>query len=186
VHLASWLATVLADRELVSPELVHFLGGDSVRAQPVLEDDLLHGRRGLSGRASSALSWSSSSGGSDDFDVDSKSEEEDDEEDDDSDLESLRGSLCAPEEWNVTKSGSASGNDVGGGGDGHRRGRGRRFSPRDRLERSMGKRLAFQLRSGTAAEDRRAGVTVFSGITVGLSSGGGTATEEEEGGGGGG
>lgn len=38
VHLASWLASVLADPQLMSPEFVRFLGGDgNVMAQPVVE-----------------------------------------------------------------------------------------------------------------------------------------------------
>lgn len=197
VHLASWLAHVLADRELVSPDLVRFLGGDSggVRARPVLEDDI---GTGLGGSARSSISWSSS--GDDDEELDFRSEDDDDGEDgggDDNDLgtdelDSLRGSLSAPDELDLAKSGSGSGSRSGSGAEVSRRsGRGgsggggssggssKAFSPRFRLEKVMGKRISVEARNGGGGAGET-GVASFSGISAGLTAERGTAATDDE------
>ncbi|CAM9424605.1 unnamed protein product, partial [Hapterophycus canaliculatus] len=213
VQLASWLANVLADRELVSPELVRFLGGDSggVQALPVVEDVVSADGGGGGGGdddddddddesllgAERAYSWSGS-GEEEEEDDDFEGDDDDDDDDDlmSDELDSLRGSLCAPDEWDVSKRGSKGSIDFVGSrspcrGRGSSSGSGRSFSPHRRLEKAMGKRLAARARREAVVEGRAAGwgvdegeqvsrVPISSGTSGELLSGGETAVEDED------
>lgn len=159
VLLASWLANVLADRELMSPDLVRFLGGDygGMVAQPVVADvvdDACDDHNRVGGGRGGGLAADDRSGGghaglfevSDDDcatvdDSDDDSDEEDDSDEDgvnDSEddltgeLDSLRGSLCAPDEWALEVTAGVAGGIDSGGSD-----------ARFRLEKAMGKRVAL-------------------------------------------
>ncbi|CAM9555631.1 unnamed protein product [Pylaiella littoralis] len=199
VHLASWLASVLADRELLSTDLVCFLGGDSggVQAQPVVED-VVPGDDESDGDdddllrcMSTGSSWSSSSCSVDD---DVAAGDGDDDNDDDTDdnfgsdeLNDPRGSLFAPEERDIGKRGSGIDSSSGGGGGGGGSSRstrdGRRaVSPRDRLEKAMYKRLAVEGQARAVGEGegpRPNDVENFTGVTARMSPGEEVATDEE-------
>lgn len=115
VVLASWLANILADRELMSPDLVRFLGGDrgGVKAQPVLADI-------MSEEAEDADTHETS-------ESDSTSAYDSDDDDEDDDLGSEFDNLG---EWPLGVTGQ---NESG------KEGRTARF----RLEKAMGKRVAL-------------------------------------------
>lgn len=143
VLLASWLANVLADHELMSPDLVRFLGGDygGMQAQPVVADVVADCDSRGGGRGSFAAYGG---GRADLFEVSDddcatvdESDDGDDSEDDSvddlaSELESLRESLCAPDEWALDVSAGLPGSVDSGG-----------RNARSRLEKAMGKRVAI-------------------------------------------
>lgn len=141
VLLASWLAKVFADRELMSPELVRFLGGDgNVLAQPIvtenviLGDDGLYTNAGFLGQGDGRVDEFFESTESEEYDS-SEEEEDDSESDTDDDLRSpldgLHGSLVVPDEWALAAL-ATNGGDPG--------------SARGRLEAAMGKRAGVVAR----------------------------------------
>lgn len=185
VLLASWLANVLADRELMSADLVRFLGGDSgVQTQPIVADaggdgdgdgdrdaggddnrdtNASHGQNPFSDTDSADSTdtleseypsdyHESVDGDNDDDDNDDDTEDDDDDEDGEdnlgSELDSLRGSLCAPEEWGEGLMGQSTeiSPDRRSGG---------KSNAHDRLEKVMGQRERAVSRSrGSVSRSR--------------------------------
>lgn len=143
VLLASWLAKVLADRELMSPEVVRFLGGDgNVLAQPIVTEnailggDGLYANAGFLGQGDGHVDEFFESTESEEYDSEEEEEEEDDSESDTDDdlrspLDGLHGSLVVPDEWALAAL-ATNGGDPG--------------SARGRLEAAMGKRAGVVAR----------------------------------------
>lgn len=143
VLLASWLAKVLADRELMSPDLVRFLGGDgNVLAQPIVTENVRLGRDavyadsvGFLGRNNEHVDEFFKSSESEEYDSEEEDESESDFEDDlGSPPGGLNRSLVVPDEWALSAL-ATNGGDPG--------------SARGRLEAAMRKRTdVAERRSG--------------------------------------